>query len=479
MISKRILSLGLSVLACAAAPLSATTLSGSVTYAGQPITSVFSDLSYGRAAAVSSETSEWRFGTADPLTGTYQIPDLSQGRWSVRVFFGPNDIGDRVLPQPGEVAYWQSTDIPAGATVNLDLEAKYAYRFTQPYGDVWPGSVSSCPPGGSLPAAVTFAWEPVPLATRYLLRVTHLDCAGSLESTLIDTQETSAQVLQGTVAGEEYLAVTLQAYSAGGDQLAISSSITYDSGSAGAAFVHLMDGQRTAHPPSSIFIPQVARLQGVGSSFWTSDLVLTNPTSSAVTATLSFTPRGASGLTDYLGETVSVPAGGCRVLEDVVQTVFNTSGAGSLEISPATLGVSSRISTPGRSGGSYGQGFPGASTNDGASLAGPVTTLGAGGVARGPARSNLALTEVWGESVGFEVVVLDREGAALGSVTRSLPPFGNTQLNDVVGLVGGPTTLAEGRVTVTVTSGGGRVVAALSLVDQITQDPTTLVLEPR
>jgi len=34
-------------------------------------------------------------------------------------------------------------------------------------------------------------------------------------------------------------------------------------------------------------------------------------------------------------------------------------------------------------------------------------------------------------------------------------------------------------VTVTVTSGGGRVVAVLSLVDQMTQDPTTLVLEPR
>ena len=240
-----------------------------------------------------------------------------------------------------------------------------------------------------------------------------------------------------------------------------------------------MDGERTAHPPSSIFVPQVARLQGVGSSFWTSDVVLTNPSTSAVIATLTFTPRGMSGLTDYLSETVTVPAGGCRVLEDVVGTIFRTSGAGSLEVSPASLGVTSRISTPGQSGGSYGQGFPATSSDTAASLAGPVTTLGAGGLSRGSFRSNLVLTEIWGEGAEVEVFVLDREGIVVGTAGRSLPPFGTIQLNDIVGLAGGPATLTEGQVTVTVTSGGGRVVAVLSLVDQMTQDPTTLVLEPR
>ena len=477
--SRNILVSCVFALAAVAAPLSATTLNGTLTYAGQPIGTVFSNLSYGRAAAIHTETGEWRFGTADPVTWTYQIPDLSTGSWSVRVFFGPEDIGGRVLPHAGEVGARETIDIGSGPTVNRDFEARYAYRFTQPYNGVWPGTIGSCPSGSPMPAEVTFAWEPVPLAVSYRLRVVHADCGGGYETRHIETEETSAQVLQGTVAGEEYLAISLLAYSAGGDLLSAASMITYDSGGSEGALIHLMDGERTAHPPSSIFVPQVARLQGVGSSFWTSDVVLTNPSTSAVIATLTFTPRGMSGLTDYLSETVTVPAGGCRVLEDVVGTIFRTSGAGSLEVSPASLGVTSRISTPGQSGGSYGQGFPATSSDTAASLAGPVTTLGAGGLSRGSFRSNLVLTEIWGEGAEVEVFVLDREGIVVGTTGRSLPPFGTIQLNDIVGLAGGPATLTEGQVTVTVTSGGGRVVAVLSLVDQMTQDPTTLVLEPR
>jgi hypothetical protein len=86
---------------------------------------------------------------------------------------------------------------------------------------------------------------------------------------------------------------------------------------------------------------------------------------------------------------------------------------------------------------------------------------------------------VWGESANVLVTVLDRDGAVLGTKAIGLQPFGTTQLNDVVGQVGGLATLAEGQVTVEVTSGGGRVISALSLVDAVSQDPTTLELEPR
>jgi hypothetical protein len=105
--------------------------------------------------------------------------------------------------------------------------------------------------------------------------------------------------------------------------------------------------------------------------------------------------------------------------------------------------------------------------------------LATGGLVRGAYRSNLVLTEIWGESANVQVTVLDRDGAVLGITSISLPPFGTTQVNDVVGQVGGPSTLTEGQVTIEVTSGGGRVISALSLVDQVSQDPTTLVLRPR
>ena len=62
---------------------------------------------------------------------------------------------------------------------------------------------------------------------------------------------------------------------------------------------------------------------------------------------------------------------------------------------------------------------------------------------------------------------------------RGRLPFGNTQINDVVGRFGGPSTLAEGQVTVTVHSGNGRIGAVLSVVDNTSQDPTGFPLVSR
>jgi hypothetical protein len=468
--------------ALAASPALATTLSGTVTYDDLPIATTFPEMSHVSAAAYDTATNEWSFfGTVDPAAGTYEIAGLTEGLWYVRVLFGTQDFGTRVLVESGEIVGEDYITIGTDPEATLDLEGRFAYRITQPFDGLWPGSLAVCPYGPELPMEFTFAWEPVPRAVRYEAAVGRWACGASLESAIIDTEETSVQIFQGAVAGEEYLLLSVRAYSAGGRQIAARPNLDYEDGSADGAFVHQEGGDegRTVHPSSSVFVSQVANLPGVAPSFWTSDVVLTNPLSSSVTATLTFTPRNANGLTNYLSETVTIPAGSCRVLTDVVGTIFDTTGAGSLEVSPATLGVASRISTPGESGGTYGQGFPAGSSATAASFAGPVKKLGTGGLVRGAFRSNLVLTEIWGESATVQVTVLDRDGAVLGITSVSLPPFGTTQINDLVGQVGGPSTLTEGQVTVAVTSGMGQVISALSLVDQVSQDPTTLVLEPR
>ena len=83
---------------------------------------------------------------------------------------------------------------------------------------------------------------------------------------------------------------------------------------------------------------------------------------------------------------------------------------------------------------------------------------------------------VWTERKWMEPVT---ENPLVGATEVSLPPFGTNQLNDVVNRVGGPASLSEGQVTVEVSSGEGRVIAVLSVVDQVTGDPTTLALEAR
>jgi hypothetical protein len=102
--------------------------------------------------------------------------------------------------------------------------------------------------------------------------------------------------------------------------------------------------------------------------------------------------------------------------------------------------------------------------------------LGTGGVSKGAFRANLALTEVWGETVDVNVSLLDRNGTLIGQKAISLLPFGNTQINDVVGKLGGPASIDEAQVEVEVTSGGGRVGAVLSLTDNGSQDPLTVPL---
>ncbi len=464
-----------------ASAIAATTLEGTVTYDGDPLAATFPGLTHGLAAAHNSATGQWTYGTADPATGTYQIDGLTNGDWFVRVNFSTEEIIG-VLPLSGMVATYSNLTVAGEQTISHDFEGWLVYRIVQPFDSTqpWQGQVAGCPLGSGVATDFTFAWEPVPRAVRYEVTVRRNDCSSLLAIETIETTSESVSVHQGLAPGETQILVGLRAFSATGQMLTLSPNISYEHGSSDGAFFHPSgDSGRAVHPAGSVFVTQVAHLPGVAPSFWTSDLILTNPTASDAVVTLTYTPRDVNGLTDYETATVTVPAGGCRVLADAVDSVFHRSGAGSLEVSPSVVRVASRIATPAATGGTYGQGFPAVSPDNAASLAGPVIALAAGGVAKGAFRSNLVLTEVWGETVTVEVRLLDRDGASLGTTVVTLQPFGTTQINDVVGQVAGIASLAEGQVVVTVTAGSGRVAGALSMVDGTSQDPTTIALQPR
>jgi len=471
-----------SILTLGAGGLSAATLTGSFAYDGQPVSSVFPDYDQAQIAVLNQDTSEWTFGTVDLASGTYVATDLVAGNYFVRLLIGPEAFDGRVLLMAEEVTGWGSIVIGSEPEATLDFSLRYGYRITEPFSDDWPGSIVSCPYGPEAPTEFTFSWDPVPRAVSYTARMERWSCDGQLGVDAIETTATSVQFTQGTVPGEEYVSLNVVALSADGLVIAARPNLQYEAGTSEGAYVRMGGGGgsgRQPHPTASVFVPQVARLPGVAPSFWTSDVVLTNTSDTVATARLTYTARGDNGLDDYLEEAVTVPAGGCRVLADVVGETFGAQGAGWLEVSPASFGVTSRISTPGPAGGSYGQGFPALTLDDAVARTGTVTSIATGGVVRGAFRSNLVLTEVWGESATVRVWVFDREGAVLGQRDESLEPFGTAQLNDVVGKVGGPATLEEGQVAVEVVAGDGRVVSVLSLVDQQTGDPTTLVLTPQ
>jgi len=353
--------------------------------------------------------------------------------------------------------------------------------MTQPLDDAapWSGSCYVCPTGMAVAKTFTLAWEPVPLATAYTVTVTRSSCTSLIG---VETQTLTArtvQITQQATADEASMQVDVDGY-VGATQLTVQPFVGYtDCQWQTHAFRAQSQANRQVHPANSRFLPQIAHLAGNPPTFWKTDLYLTNPTSSGIDAKLRFTPRNADGTTTFNEVPVTVAAHASRVFTDVLDTLFHTSGAGSLEVEPATVEVACRNYTPGAGPGLYGQGYMPISTDQLAWLGGPAQRLGTGGVAKGSFRSNLAIAEVWGETVTVRVVLLDRDGTQVGETTVTLPPFGNTQVNDAVGKLGGPSSMAEAQLVVEVTSGGGRVGAVLSIVDNGSQDPSTLPLVRR
>lgn len=97
----------------------------------------------------------------------------------------------------------------------------------------------------------------------------------------------------------------------------------------------------TPQPPSATattqIVPIVGRLAGAGGSAFRSDVKIYNPTSSVITGTLVFTPRGQSASPADNTVAFSVPIGGVRFYEDVYATGY-PGGSGAARLTVITNG---------------------------------------------------------------------------------------------------------------------------------------------
>ena len=465
----------------------AATFRGDLTYGGRPFADTFdpADFLSAKVFASHSATSESTVGVVDLAAGTWEITGLEPGTYLVAVVISPEEGRTSVIPKlPGEL-FERRTDLELadGETRELDLELLYATHLTSPLDirDTWSGSLTSCPKGPALAEErITVAWEPIPLATSYTLYVSRYSCSELLEQEPIELDGTSVEIELDVLPEEEHLRISLGATTSEGVSVGRFPYAQYGSTASSGIYFHLSAPVvRSIHPDSSQFVVQVASIPGVGEAYWTSDLVLTSRVDEPVDVTLFYTRRGTNGADNYVDAAVVVPAGATRTIGDVVVTMFSMEGeAGSLEIRsdpPGGVGATSRISTanPGGSG-TYGQGFPAVTVDDAAVMGG--SAIRSGGVDTFGFRTNVALAEVWGEAATVRARLLDRDGAELGRETVDLEPFGTTQLNRISDLAGAD--LSEGQVEVEVIGGAGRVVGALSVVDELTDDPTTILLRP-
>ena len=217
-------------------------------------------------------------------------------------------------------------------------------------------------------------------------------------------------------------------------------------------------------------IPGVADINN-GIASWRSDIRLFNPTSSPVTATLTYFPQpgntGASGT-----KQVTIPANQVMPIDNALQNLFTlTNSGGSMLV---TTPASSKLIVTARtynqtSNGTYGQFIP------------AVTPAGSIGLSDNRVlqllqlessdkmRTNLGFVETSGSPVTIEVSAIpsDSKVAAKTQIALTANQFLQVSLAQF-----GLGTAYNARVTVKVLSGTGRVTAYGSVIDAATQDPT-------
>lgn len=214
-------------------------------------------------------------------------------------------------------------------------------------------------------------------------------------------------------------------------------------------------------------------------SQWRTDIWLFGPLlDAAVTVRIEFLRRGQANPAPVFAE-VQLQPGQTIQLRDVVGTTLGLDGVfGALRVvAPAPVALIGRVYdenvVTSKGTGTAGQFYAGIP-------AGSALGLGAGtdivGLAHGGAwRSNLSLVETTGQGVSLEVSRLDAAGNLLASSPYQLRAREALQINDVLQTLGAA-TVENQRVRVLVTGGAGRVLAAGSVIDNRTGDPSTVAM---
>ena len=231
----------------------------------------------------------------------------------------------------------------------------------------------------------------------------------------------------------------------------------------------------TPRTPLAWMLPSSARAAGVGGAFYTTDLTIANTGILDAAVTLKFLGHDVDG-SSGLEKSIVVGAGKSVTQADVLNSVFGLEsgyGAVLMKSNYANLILTSQTSTP-RGGGTYGQSFSGMPIT-GSHRAYPSGEIGE--IRENAAfRCNLVLANPVNSQRFFTVALLDPEGNVLASKQYIVPPQGMTQVNRVVRDLGITTDVTGARLSIT-SSDHGFFIAYASLIDNVTNDPRTLMMQ--
>jgi len=224
-----------------------------------------------------------------------------------------------------------------------------------------------------------------------------------------------------------------------------------------------------------IVVPAAAHVKGAAGTNWKTDLEIHNPAANEASFSLAALLRDQPNPSPPTSR-FAIPAGGSLRLVDVLDSVFNFSGAAALRITPSScsLMVTSRTYND-VADGTYGQFIPGLPK-----LQGTDTALGARLVQLSQSssgnqgfRTNLGLTNVKARTTEISIALYDGEGESLGAITQTLAAYEFVQLDKIFNRVTSE-AVANGYAIVSSDTEGAAFFAYASVVDNRSGDPVNV-----
>lgn len=242
-------------------------------------------------------------------------------------------------------------------------------------------------------------------------------------------------------------------------------------GPGGAASASVTVSAVSATYAGTWIIPSSARSPGIN-AFWTTDLVVMNPSSETANVNIKFLGHAGTGLAGP-EQIYSIPPRTTRTWPDVLGAMFNREtdwGPILIRSTVGTLVAQGQTWTASPTGGTYGQSVPALSTAEAVAS----TPKAIAGVRQDSTfRTNLVLANMKETNATVTVSLLLQDGTTATIQTVDVGPLGFLQLNVANNL--GVTNIVGGSFLLTCTTPGGQVAAYASVIDATTADPRTIL----
>jgi hypothetical protein len=230
-------------------------------------------------------------------------------------------------------------------------------------------------------------------------------------------------------------------------------------------------GSPLCSPSEPLWITAGAHSQGVGGTYWVTDLEIHNPNDDTATVTIGLLPKKTDN-SEFQTEQVTVGPGSSLRVADVMDSLFDFTGAAALRIEAqgAAVMVGSRTYNDAASG-TYGQFVPGVPESrsvDGGSVR--LVQLSRSANENSGFRTNIGFTNMDNSWISGTVELYDGSGTLLGTVGFNLKPHGHNQITDIFGRVTSG-DVANGYAIVYSSDPGARFMTYASVVDNRSGDP--------